>query len=105
MIKPDYSEVKDLFLAYPEGFDDGYHSLKDFYVKLIEIIPDEINLFIIVNNKEAEREINVLFPHKKIKVILIPDFNEIWLRDILGFNTGMNRIYKPIFSPDYCTNI
>ena len=105
MIKPDFSPVKDLFLTYPKGFAKPYGNLTEFYQNLIKAIPDDIQLYIIVNNEKAEKEIKSLFPNKKIKTVLIKYFEEIWLRDIFGFNTGINRIYRPIFKPDYCSYI
>jgi len=105
MIKTDFSEVKDLFLVYPEGFDKVHSQLTGFYKKLLGVIPQEIHLFIIVNNEKAGIKIKSHYPNKNIDIIPIPNFNEIWLRDIMGFNTGENRIYKPIYSPDYCKYI
>jgi len=102
MIKTDYSEVNNLFLSYPKDFDTDYQTLVPFYRQLIGLIPDNIKQFIIVNSHEAGEEINILFPEKRIEIIQIEGFKEIWLRDILGFNAGMNRIYKPIYKPDYC---
>ncbi len=105
MIKTDYSLVKDLFLVYPKNFGSPYENLTNFYLTLYKLIPDEIRLFIIVNNETSGEELKAQFPKKKIEIILIEDFDEIWLRDIMGFNTGRNRIYKPIFKPDYCQYI
>jgi agmatine/peptidylarginine deiminase len=104
VIKPDFAPVKDLFLAYPKGFKH-YNHLTTFYQNLIKIIPEEIQLFVIVNNIEAEGEILGIFPERKIKTVVIKNFDEIWLRDIMGFNTGINRIYKPKFKPTYCNYI
>jgi hypothetical protein len=53
MIKTDYSKVKDLFLAYPKGFDKENDALSDFFEELIGLIPQEIHQYIIVNNKSA----------------------------------------------------
>lgn len=105
MIKTDYSKVKNLFLVYPKNFGTPYEELTSFYLKLYELIPDEIRLFIIVNNEEAGKEVKLHFPTKNIEIILIDGFDEIWLRDILGFSGGNNKIYKPHFKPDYCTYI
>lgn len=101
MIKEEYSNVKNLFLPYPKGFRDSNLQLNNLFKNLIGQIPDTIQQFIIVNNREAENEINELYPNKNIKTILIKDFHEIWLRDIMGIS-GYNKIYKPIYKPDYC---
>lgn len=105
MVKTEFSPVNDLFLAYPKGFEDVSNELISFYQKLIGLIPNNIRQFIIVNNEDAGKEIQTIHPNKNFKIIAIKDFNEIWLRDIFGFNTGINRIYRPIFSPDYCNEI
>jgi len=105
MIKTDYSLVKDLFLVYPKNFGTHYENLIPFYLKLYDLIPNEIRLFIIVNNEEAGKELKINFPEKNIEIILIDGFDEIWLRDILGFSGENNKIYKPNFKPDYCSYI
>lgn len=105
MIKPDFSSVKDLFLSYPEGFDEEFESLTGFYAELIGKIPENIRLFLLVNNTVAGERILGLYPNKYIHVICIKDFDEIWLRDIMGINTGTDRIYKPAFSPDYFKHV
>ena len=45
--------------------------------------------------------LNSIFPDKVIFDIIIKDFNELWLRDLMGFNMD-GRIIKPIYSPTYC---
>jgi agmatine/peptidylarginine deiminase len=104
MIKTDYSKTTDLFLTYPKGFCDDYNSLTNFYQKLIEVIPDKIHQYLIVNNKEAEVELKSLYPNKNITSVLIEGFNEIWLRDIMGFNVG-DKIIKPIYQPTYYKDV
>ena len=105
MIKPEYTLVTDLYLVYPKGFNEIADNIINFYKNLIGLIPENIRQFIIVNNDEAANEIKDLYPSKKIEPIIIKEFNEIWLRDILGFNSGTNKIYKPIYNPDYCNYI
>jgi len=105
MIKPDYSKVKDLFLAYPKGFDKENDALSDFFEDLIGLIPQEIHQYIIVNNKSAGERIKTIHPTKNIDTVIIKDFSEIWLRDILGFNTEGDKIIKPKYKPDYYKNI
>lgn len=105
MIKTEFSNINDLFLPYPKGFKDTSQSLNNFFKDLIGLIPKTIRQFIIVNNEMAGNEIKSYYPNKTIEIILIEGFNEIWLRDIIGFNTGTNRIFKPIYNPDYCNYI
>lgn len=105
MIKTEFSNINDLFLPYPKGFKDTSQNLNNFFKDLIGLIPKSIRQFIIVNNEMAGNEIKSCYPNKNIEIILIEGFNEIWLRDIIGFNTGSNRIFKPIYNPDYCNYI
>lgn len=103
MLYPDYLKVKSLFLVYPDRFKNPYSKLTDFYKQLIGLVPDDIQLNLIVNNDGPGRKIKELFPNKKIEYLTIPDFEELWLRDLMGFNIG-DKIAKPIFKPDYFTN-
>jgi agmatine/peptidylarginine deiminase len=105
MIKTEFSRVNDLFLTYPKGFHDANDNLISFYQKLIGLVPDNIRQFIIVNNEAAGAEIKTIYPKKNIEIIVIDSFKELWLRDIMGFNTGINRIYRPIYNPNYCNYI
>jgi agmatine/peptidylarginine deiminase len=105
MIKTEFSRVNDLFLTYPKGFYDANDNLISFYQKLIGIIPENIRQFIVVNNEDAGKEIKALYPKKNIVVILINGFKELWLRDIMGFNSGINKIYRPIYNPTYCNYV
>lgn len=104
MIKPDYALVKDLFLAYPLGFGKHYNSFIPFFDELISLIPNEVHLYIIVNNERAARKLHSLFPDKNLDVTVIKEFYEIWLRDIMGFNRN-DCIIKPIFKPDYYKDV
>jgi len=103
MVKSDFSRKEKLFLAYPEGFSKEYEKLTPFYEELISLIPDNIHQYIIVKNQKAGDKIKKLFPDKNLETVLIYDFEEIWLRDIMGFFIGKKKIVKPIFKPDYFT--
>lgn len=103
MIRADFSKCNNLFLSYPKGFSNEYESLVPFYLKLFELIPNDIKLFVIVNNKKAETEIKSIFQHKpNLATILVNYWDEIWLRDCIGQSSDMG-ILKPIYSPNYCT--
>ncbi|MES2279078.1 MAG: agmatine deiminase family protein [Bacteroidota bacterium] len=103
MIRADFSKSTNLFLAYPKGFSNEYESLVPFYDQLIELIPRDINLFLITNTKKAEREVRVKFNHKpNVDTIVINYFDEIWLRDCMGVFAG-DKIFKFNYSPNYCT--
>jgi len=104
MIRPDFYPANHLFLVYPHKFTDYFHSLIDFYDKLILLIPDSINLHLIINNLEAEEILKERFPNKNINTICIPNFDEIFIRDFMGFSM-LDSVVKPLFKPDYCKSI
>ena len=95
--------VSSLLLVYPDSFPSYYSSLCKFYLELYELVPSDIALNIIVNNKKAIKILS-----KKVgrafKPMLIEGFNEIWLRDFMGFEVN-GRVVKPIFNPDYFSKI
>ncbi len=103
-MKSDFSPIKHLFLCFPENFGDKYEGLTDFFAELIHLIPDNIHLYIIVNNPSSESTIKNVFKNKNLTTLLIEEFDEIWLRDMMGFNMG-THIAKPIFSPSYFKEI
>lgn len=101
MINTDYSKVNALFLTYPENFETEYHELAPFFEELISLCPNDIIYFIIVNNSNSAKYIKNRFKEKDIRPIVVSDFYEVWLRDIMGF-ACTDRIIKPRFQPDYC---
>jgi agmatine/peptidylarginine deiminase len=101
MIHTDYSHVKNLILAYPDGYSNEYEPLTSFYDSLIDLIPDDITLWLITNNKTTCNKLNVKYNFKKVNVITIYGWDEIWLRDCLGINAE-DGILKPDYHPKYC---
>jgi agmatine/peptidylarginine deiminase len=102
-MKADFSKCKKLFLSYPRGFKNEYETLVSFYDQLIELIPSDINLVVIVNTKKAEQYIKATFRHKSnLETVIVNYWDEIWLRDCMGL-AAADRVIKPIYSPKYCT--
>lgn len=101
MVRTDYTKVEALFLVYPENFEREYHELAPFFEELISLCPNDITFFIICNNQNSANHIKKRFKEKDIRPILVPDFYEVWLRDVLGFAFN-NKIIKPQFNPSYC---
>lgn len=97
----DYSKVNNLLLAYPERFYNEYESLTSFYESLIDIIPNSIQLWVISNNQSSIQKLNQKFHYKKMNVIGLRGWDEIWLRDCIGFKKGKELI-KPYYHPNYC---
>ena len=101
MVKPDFSEVKHLFLAYPEGFGNEYEELAPFFDLLITKIPQEIILVLIVNNSLTKEKLRYKVKRKNLQIIIYRNWNEIWLRDIFGLLNN-DYIIKPVYDPNFC---
>ena len=103
MIFTDYSKVQNLILAYPERFSNEYESLTLFYDALIDIIPNDIQLWIISNNNVTCQKLTNRYRYKTVNTIGIKNWDEIWLRDCIGINTTTDELIKPYYHPQYCT--
>ncbi|HTB99748.1 MAG TPA: agmatine deiminase family protein [Ferruginibacter sp.] len=102
MIFTEYSKVTNLILAYPERYYNEYEKLTSFYDSLINIIPNDIQLWLITNNNATKIKLESKYRYKKINVIGIKGWDEIWLRDCIGINTS-EGIIKPYYHPQYCS--
>ncbi len=103
MIVTDFDKVENLILAYPQHYENEYVQLVKFYDQLIELIPSEINLVLIVNSRKLKLDLLSKYSHRSINIIVNEYWDEIWLRDCLGINT-QDYFYKPIYFPYYCEN-
>lgn len=92
----DYSKINNLLLAYPERFYKEYESLTSFYDNLIELILHWVQLWIVSNNQSSIQKIKQKFYYKKINFIGIKGWDEIWLRDCIGFKKD-DEIIKPYY--------
>ena len=101
MVQTDYDSVTKILLAYPERFYNGYDELVPFYDELIALIPNNFEIGIITNNNQSIRKLEDKFSHKKIEFLGLKGWDDIWLRDCIGFNTK-EHIVKPRYSPSYC---
>jgi len=102
MVFTEYSKVSNLILSYPERYYNEYEKLTSFYDSLINIIPNDIQLWLITNNNATKIKLESKYRYKKINVIGIKGWNEIWLRDCIGINTS-DGIVKPYYHPQYCS--
>lgn len=102
MIFTEYSKVNNLVLAYPERYYNEYEKLTSFYDSLIQLIPNEIQLWIITNNNATRNKLENKYRYKKINAIGIKGWDEIWLRDCVGINTE-DCVIKPYYHPKYCS--
>ncbi len=100
-VQTDYQPVSKLILAYPERFYNWYDELVPFYDKLIELIPEDIQIWAITNNDQTSDKLQEQFSHKQLNTYGIKGWDEIWVRDCLGIIQG-DAILKPEYSPNYC---
>lgn len=103
MVQTDYNEVSTIILSYPERFYNGYEELTPFYDELIKLIPNNFNIWVITNNNQSIKKLEEKFHYKKINFLGLKGWDEIWLKDCLGFVTK-DGIIKPRYSPSYCKN-
>lgn len=101
----DYGRVSGITLSYPSDFGDSfYRSLTPFFDELINLLPDRIKIALIVSQEKSIDRLIGKFPNMDFQIIVVDGFNEIWLRDILGFPNG-NEVIKPRFRPTYFKGI
>lgn len=101
----DYGKINGIVLSYPQDFHDPfYNKLTGFYDELISMLPQAIKLCLIVNSQRVKQQLTGRFHERDINIIVVPEFEEIWLRDLLGFPSG-KQIIKPVFQPTYFKNI
>src|SRR5690606_26949388 len=53
------------------------------------------------HEKDLDSLFGVIGSNKTIQPLLLKDWDEIWLRDCIGFING-NQLIKPIYFPMYC---
>ena len=97
----DYLTVSKVILAYPERFYNCYDNLLSFYDELISLIPNDIITFLVCNNNQTFDKLKHKFPDKKIEVLVIKGWDELWMRDCIGIINGC-KIIKPEYHPNYC---
>lgn len=97
----DYSKISNILLSYPERFYNEYDHLVEFYHSLIELIPNEIQIWIVTNNQSSMQKLKDRFSYKKINTIGIKGWDEIWLKDCIGFKKE-GAVIKPYYHPSYC---
>ena len=103
MISTDFAKANNIILAYPERFYNEFEKLTSFYDNLIDLIPNDIQIWLIVNNNSTCIKIKDKYRFKKINVVPIKYWDEIWLRDSIGLN-GKDEVIKPYYFPKYCCN-
>lgn len=77
---PDWEKVESLVLVYPQKLYKRNHLIK-FYNKLINYLPDDLKITLIVKDEEVEKRIHKLFPNRNIVTHIIEEVVDIWIRD------------------------
>lgn len=107
MIFTDYTEAKGVMLSYPEGQKDTDNaSLAPFYLELINLIPDEIEISLICKSEDLFEKVKSTCQKANLKLILEPSMEEIWLRDMMGFKNDRTYIlprYEPTYFKEHYT--
>lgn len=100
----EYKKAENIILAYPKSFKNNFNKASSVVEELIQKIPNDINIQLITSHPN---DLDHLYERignantKNIQPILLEDWDEIWLRDCLGFING-NKLVKPIYFPMYC---
>ncbi len=92
---PDWNPPKSLVLVWPEGLY-GKIGLIPFYSSLIEKLPKDLHLTLIIKrlDQTKAKEIQQLNTKIKIEFVEIPIVEDIWIRD-----------WAPFLAKDECGNI
>jgi len=98
----EYKKVGSIILAYPKSFKNNFNKASNVIEELVGKIPNDINIQIILS---SARDLDELFDkvgnERAIQPIFIEDWDEIWLRDCIGFIND-SKLVKPIYFPMYC---
>lgn len=97
----DFSEVKNIILAYPLNFKNEFGKCSFVIDELINNLPVDINIQIVATDEAALYQLNNMHPDKVFQPLIIEKWDDIWMRDCLGFMTD-NTFIKPIYFPKYC---
>ncbi len=98
----EFRKVENIILAYPRSFKNNFNKATIVIEELIKKIPKNINIQLI---SSSPHDLNILLDRigngRAIESIIIKDWDEIWLRDCIGFINN-NKLVKPIYFPMYC---
>ncbi|WP_159729946.1 agmatine deiminase family protein [Sphingobacterium sp. 18053] len=98
----EFRKVENIILAYPRSFKNNFNKTTIVIEELIKKIPKNINIQLI---SSSLHDLNILLDRigneRAIESIIIKDWDEIWLRDCIGFINN-NKLVKPIYFPMYC---
>ncbi len=105
-LRTDFAPVRQVYLVYPdkvvekEGQKDGedYTHLTDFYDRLIQLIPVELEVVLFVKTREMATVLRGQGLREKLRCIVHSELESIWLRDFAGFNMS-SHLVMPVSYP------
>ncbi|UOR07404.1 restriction endonuclease subunit S [Hymenobacter aerilatus] len=100
-LRTPYDPVRELYLVFPEqvvGEGCDYTSLCRFYLNLLQVIPAEIEVVLLIKTSQIANQLRANPPRERIRYVVHSELESIWLRDYAGFNMGTHLV-KPVFSP------
>lgn len=93
-------QTSGIVLPFPSEYKTKeYQELTQFFIELFQLIPEDIELTVICNSDDAFEKLISLSKRIINQIIVIPKFNEIWLRDFMGL-----LINKKVYLPEYFTS-
>jgi agmatine/peptidylarginine deiminase len=101
MMRNDLNHVSNIILAYPASFSNAFEQTRETIKQVIALIPNEININLILSDQIVGYHLQESFPNKKIDFLILPEWDDLWMRDSLGFISG-SQFIKPIYFPKYC---
>ena len=100
-LRTDFDPVREVYLVFPAdvvGEGCNYSHLAEFYIRLLELIPADLEVVLFVKSAQLARQLRTLQVRERIRFVVHSELESIWLRDYAGFNRGV-RLVKPTFSP------
>jgi agmatine deiminase len=100
-LRTDFDPVREVYLVFPAdvvGEGCNYSHLADFYIRLLKVIPADLDVVLFVKSREHAKRLRSQKVRERIRYVVHSELESIWLRDYAGFNRGV-RLVKPIFSP------
>lgn len=95
-----------LFFIWPDGIY-GRSRQKECIIRLVGMIPSDISITLLTKSNSVSEKILSYFPgedHNRIKTIVIPEIQDIWIRDwapVIVDISGTTTLVKAIYRPQY----
>lgn len=103
MAIPDWGKVESLVLVYPQKLWGRSHLVK-FYNNLIDSLPNDLKIIVLVKDEEVDKRIHRLFPNRNFVTHIIEEVTDIWIRDyapLCVLNGAYRHSAKFLYNPKY----